>query len=68
MAANEFNRNEAERFVYNLDADGGTEIAGALHHALDAKQRLPGFVRQVVFLTDGSVSNGVTLFDLIKLD
>ncbi|RZF77741.1 marine proteobacterial sortase target protein [Pseudoalteromonas sp. CO325X] len=65
VAANEFNRNEAERFVYNLDADGGTEIAGALHHALDAKQH-PGFVRQVVFLTDGSVSNEQALFDLIK--
>ncbi|WP_462157476.1 marine proteobacterial sortase target protein [Pseudoalteromonas sp. GB56] len=64
VVANEFNRAEAERFVYNLQADGGTEIADALNHALDGNIH-PDYVRQVVFLTDGSVGNEQALFELI---
>ncbi|MFY8274384.1 marine proteobacterial sortase target protein [Pseudoalteromonas sp. SSDWG2] len=65
VIANEFNRAEALRFVYQLDADGGTEIAGALELALDGKYH-DDYVRQVVFLTDGSVGNEQALFDLVK--
>ncbi|MEO2267062.1 marine proteobacterial sortase target protein [Pseudoalteromonas sp. YIC-656] len=64
VVANEFNRAEAERFVYNLQADGGTEIADALNHALDGKLH-QDYVRQVVFLTDGSVGNEQDLYQLI---
>lgn len=63
--ASRANRREATRFVYNLQADGGTEMAGALQSAL-AEQGADGFVRQVIFLTDGSVSNEQQLFDYIK--
>jgi len=52
-------------FINQLKADGGTEISKALELALDGKQRHER-IRQVVFLTDGSVSNEQELFALIK--
>ena len=61
LIASDFNLRRAERFIYNLQADGGTEIKGALDAVLDGAQ-CEGFVRQVVFLTDGSVSNEDQLF------
>ena len=61
LIASDFNLRRAERFIYNLQADGGTEIKGALDAVLDGMQ-FEGFVRQVVFLTDGSVSNEDQLF------
>ncbi|HEA17328.1 MAG TPA: marine proteobacterial sortase target protein [Pseudoalteromonas prydzensis] len=65
VPANDFNLRRAERFVYNLQADGGTEIKGALDAVLDGREHL-GYVRQVVFLTDGSVSNEDALFKHIN--
>ena len=50
---------------YNLQADGGTEIKGTLDAVLDGHEHL-GYVRQVVFLTDGSVSNEDSLFKHIS--
>ena len=67
MIANDFNIRRAERFIYGLQADGGTEIAKALTQVLDGKQH-DGFVRQVVFLTDGSVGNETQLFKQIQTD
>ena len=67
MIANDFNIRRAERFIYGLQADGGTEIAKALTQVLDGKQH-DGFVRQVVFLTDGSVGNETQLFKQIQSD
>ena len=64
----------ARRYVENLDANGGTEMAPALDAALnrrgsdagsetaDGVQRL----RQVVFITDGSVGNEAALFQRIE--
>ena len=65
VPANDFNLRRAERFVYNLQADGGTDIKRALDGVLDAREHL-GYVRQVVFLTDGSVSNEDALFKHIS--
>jgi len=65
LVASGFNLRRAERFIYNLEADGGTEIQGALDAVLDGS-RFEGFVRQVVFLTDGSVSNEDALFKNIQ--
>ncbi len=65
VAANDFNLRRAERFIYGLQADGGTEIKAALDTVLDAKEHA-GFVRQVIFLTDGSVSNEDALFANIR--
>lgn len=64
----------ARRYVRNLQANGGTEMAPALDAALnrrgaetvsetaDGLQRL----RQVVFITDGSVGNEAALFQRIE--
>lgn len=54
----------ASRYVRGLQANGGTEMAAALHAAL-ANQQENQRVRQVVFLTDGSVGNEDALFRII---
>jgi len=59
------NLQEAQRYVSSLEANGGTEIRGALEAALANQQEI-SLVRQVVFLTDGSVGNEAELFKLIK--
>ncbi|MBD3730311.1 MAG: marine proteobacterial sortase target protein [Sphingomonadales bacterium] len=47
-----------KRFTQGLDADGGTEMLPALQAALsDRREGTPGAIRQVVFLTDGDLSN-----------
>ena len=38
LIASDFNLRRAERFIYNLQADGGTEIKGALDAVLDGMQ------------------------------
>ena len=63
--ANPRNLRRARRYVRQLDADGGTEMAPALTAALKG-QGESQYVRQVIFLTDGSVGNESALFDLIK--
>jgi Ca-activated chloride channel family protein len=55
----------ATRWVGSLDARGGTEMASALHLALDGAQDSTR-VRQVIFLTDGAVGNEERLFGLIR--
>jgi len=53
----------AKNFVSRLDAQGGTEMLPALTAALkDAAASDTSRVRQVVFLTDGSVGNEDQLF------
>ena len=58
---------EARNFIVNLSANGGTEMASALTLALDqqGKQSTAG-IRQVVFITDGSVGNEESLMTLIS--
>jgi Ca-activated chloride channel family protein len=56
---------KAKRFVNALQADGGTEMAKALTMALEQPET-EGFLRQVLFMTDGSVGNEETLFTLIR--
>ena len=57
-------RARAIRYVAGLDANGGTEMAPALERALSG--RAPnGYLRQVIFLTDGSVGNEAELFEII---
>ena len=58
------NREQATRWVRNLRAQGGTEMAAALNLALNGRES-PDRVRQVVFLTDGAVGNEDALFKLI---
>ena len=55
----------AKGYASGLTADGGTEMLGAMKAALDNSSG-DGRVRQVVFLTDGSIGNESQLFDAIK--
>jgi len=70
VSANKRNINQALRYIDSLNAGGGTEMMRALQAALPlanhADSSKENHVRQVVFLTDGSVSNESQLFGLIK--
>ena len=63
--ASERNRGRAAMFIDALDAEGGTEMAAALMWAL-ATRAPDGYLRQIVFLTDGAIGNEAELFDLIR--
>jgi len=56
---------EARRFVDRLQADGGTEIGGAIAAAL-SQPAAPSYLRQIVFLTDGAVGAETSLFTAIE--
>jgi len=56
---------DADRFVSSLTANGGTEMRPALSLALDSPAS-ETHLRQVVFVTDGSVGNEDELFSLIE--
>jgi Ca-activated chloride channel homolog len=56
---------DAAAWVGKLKANGGTEMAGALAFALDGRDT-PGYLRQVIFVTDGAVGNEDALFKLIQ--
>jgi Ca-activated chloride channel family protein len=55
----------AVRWVRELRAQGGTEMAEALDLALDGRET-PGRIRQIVFLTDGAVGNEDELVRMIR--
>lgn len=56
---------QANDYVNRLQATGGTEIAAALNAALNNSSETQ-VVRQVIFLTDGSVGNEDQLLGIIK--
>ena len=68
--ATQVNVQEALRWVRQLRADGGTEMAAALRLALNDRHGDPSLrpVRQVVFITDGCVGNEAQLFEQIRRD
>jgi Ca-activated chloride channel family protein len=56
----------ARAFVQGLEANGGTEMRPALERALGIGPTLAaGALRQVVFITDGSIANEAELFELV---
>ena len=64
VTANKSNIQHAQNFVSRLNAKGRTEMAPALMAALN--NVIPdGYLRQVVFMTDGSVGNESHLFSII---
>lgn len=63
--ASESNVRYASQFVGSLNASGGTEMLAALQLALSTRSD-PEYLRQVIFLTDGNVSNERDLFQYIK--
>lgn len=66
VAAHSEHINRATAFVGALQANGGTEMVPAMRAALADKASDAGFVRQVVFLTDGAVGNEQQLFETIS--
>lgn len=60
----------ARRFTEQLTADGGTEMLPALRLALsgDARGADPARVRQIIFLTDGAISNETDMLALFGRD
>jgi Ca-activated chloride channel family protein len=56
---------QALRYIDGLAADGGTEIAGAIAVAL-AQPTTAGYLRQVIFITDGAVAAETSVFDEIE--
>ncbi|WP_460049393.1 marine proteobacterial sortase target protein [Sessilibacter sp. MAH2] len=58
------NIQQAIQFVSTLDANGGTEMRPALEVALNATSE-EKYLRQIVFITDGAVTNEQELLKLI---
>lgn len=54
----------AKNYVSHLTANGGTEMFSAVEASLDG-QKHHALLRQVIFLTDGAISNESELFKLI---
>jgi Ca-activated chloride channel family protein len=67
IAASPVNIRVARDYVRNLSADGGTEMRPALEQALGLP-RNETHLRQVIFVTDGSVGNEQELFSLIDAE
>ena len=58
---------DAKRYVRMLQANGGTEMRPALVRAI-APDIDANYLRQIIFITDGSVGNEDELFKLIEAD
>jgi Ca-activated chloride channel family protein len=50
------NLEEAREFIESLEANGGTNMAPAMRQAMNLPKQ-PALMRQIVFVTDGSVGN-----------
>ncbi len=61
VIANQSNIKQALRFVGRLQAGGGTEMLGALTEALQQPHQ-ETYLKQIIFITDGSVGNEEQLF------
>jgi Ca-activated chloride channel family protein len=64
--ASEANLQRADEFVDGLDASGGTEMMPALELALRDPLGDTRRLRQVIFITDGSIGNEDALFAAIQ--
>ncbi|WPE17158.1 marine proteobacterial sortase target protein [Candidatus Thioglobus autotrophicus] len=67
MPAINMNKKHGIRFANNLVASGGTEPLEAIKFAFDSRDsRSDGFLRQVIFLTDGQVGNEDEIFRTVR--
>ncbi len=57
----------AQNFINRLEANGGTDMAPALRAALSMPE-VAQLMRQVVFITDGAVSNETRLLQMVAED
>ena len=67
-SASENAKDEALTFIYGLQANGGTEIKTALEMAFalpPITEKASTYLNQILFITDGSVSNEDELMQLI---
>lgn len=64
VPADPAHREHARAWVDALEADGGTDMGPALRAALGGDRGV-GELRQVIFMTDGSVANEEALFETI---
>jgi Ca-activated chloride channel family protein len=58
---------QAKKMINGLSADGGTEMMGALKFALQSSSD-DTYLKQIIFITDGSIGNESELFKLINND
>jgi len=65
VSANIKHKNFAKHFIDKIQAGGGTEMLPALKLAMSEREEFSRF-RQVIFITDGNVSNEAELFDVIE--
>ena len=65
VVADAANIAHARKFVQGLKANGGTEMRPALRLALDSATT-ESYLRQIVFITDGSVGNEDELYSMIE--
>lgn len=65
LSASVHNIKMAESMINHLSADGGTEMFGALEFAL-GQPADESYLRQIIFITDGSIGNEAELFKLIN--
>lgn len=56
---------QAKSMINDLVADGGTEMVGALKFALNSHSG-DAYLKQIIFITDGSIGNESELFKLIN--
>jgi len=66
LKVNPNNIGAAQAYVKGLQADGGTEMSLALTHALLQQSTSKARLRQVLFMTDGAVSNESQLFEQLR--
>jgi len=59
------NLREARGFVSRLRADGGTEMLQPLNLAMQ-QVMTPGYLQQIVFVTDGQVGNTAEIIDQVR--
>ena len=55
----------ARRYVGRLEAGGGTEMLPALMHLM-TKPQMPGYVRNIILLTDGDLGNEEQIFTALR--
>jgi Ca-activated chloride channel family protein len=65
LIASSQNLDAARRYVRNLQAGGGTEMLPALMHLM-TKPTVPGYIRQIVLLTDGDLGNEEAIFTAMR--
>jgi Ca-activated chloride channel family protein len=65
LLATSQNLDAARRFVRTLHAGGGTEMLPALMHLMP-RPSAPGYMRQIVLLTDGDLGNEEEIFSAMR--